>query len=107
MNAYVEKLLARKSGRPLPSQAKPPVPVLLAAAPVSLSARLAEYPHHMTLNDVAQYLAISVDQVSKLRDGGELEFLDISSPGAARPAWRIARASVAALEASRQTTPRK
>ena len=109
MTSYAEKLLARKEGKPGQTQSKqcpPSARTPAAPVPVSLSARLAEYPHRMTLNEVAEYLAMNADHVSNLRESGELEMFDISSPGTNRPTWRVSRASVAAFEARRQTKPR-
>jgi hypothetical protein len=56
----------------------------------------------LTIGEVAQELAVSVDQVAQFRDTGDLAFVNIASPRARRPTWRITRESFKALLQRRQ-----
>jgi hypothetical protein len=94
ISLYAESLLAQKAR----AERTPAAPQ---------SAALAHFPLLMKISQVAAYLAVSADQVSEYRDTGDLEFINVATPGSRRPAWRITRSSLAAFEKNRQLKPKK
>ena len=86
--------MPQRAPSPTPSQAVPPAPLALE-----------RMPQRLTPAQVAQILTVSVDQVLNYRDAGDLVFINVASPRAARPAWRITRASLQTFMRRRQTTP--
>jgi hypothetical protein len=98
LSSYAEKLISRQSARAATGPATARTP-----SDAGCPAALAAFPNLMTTGEVAGYLNISADLVLLLRDGGELEFINIGTPGRTRPRWRITRASLAAFEARRRT----
>ncbi|HZM02576.1 MAG TPA: helix-turn-helix domain-containing protein [Candidatus Saccharimonadales bacterium] len=69
----------------------------------SAVAALDRLPVYVTVGQAAEYLGISTSQIANFFDSGELAAVNIGSPGAKRPAYRIARADLAAFERRRTT----
>ena len=58
----------------------------------------------MTVNEVAEYLSVSESHIGNLIDTGDLESINVASPGANPSALPHPRESLAAFERKRRET---
>jgi hypothetical protein len=105
---YAKSLLERKAAAPRPAQLSDAASQAGAdgLAPAdAIPAALAAYPQRMSVRQVAEYLALSDDQITLFRDSGGLLFINLAANTGGHPLWRIDRASVAAFERKRAVKP--